>query len=120
MVKNEPHPDEMIRKNLSALRQLRFFCHFPFLTMFLLVPGSQLLSPVTREYLSGVYALVFLWAVFGFFLSFRIRFYPCPRCGKKFHAREDSEGKFSWLAYNDFARQCMNCGLQLNGRNVDV
>lgn len=61
--------------------------------------------------------VLFAWAVLGFLLGFVVRAYPCPRCGKKFHHRQNGSGAFRTWVYNDFARSCMHCGLKLDGSN---
>lgn len=107
-----------ISEKLSGLRMLRFASHFPWLAVFVI--GFSLVTlPISwKHFVLPFFHGFFIWAVVGFFLSFRIRPFPCPRCGEKFHYRKYGKGVFSPYAYNDFARKCMHCDLKIDGSNI--
>ena len=113
-----PKSPAEIQEKLRSLRLLRFICHFPWLMVFLLGASFLVVPPHIKHTVMPIYQLFFFWAFVGFFLSFFVRPFPCPRCGEKFHFKRYSTGLFSRWAYNDFARKCMHCGLKLDGSNL--
>ena len=113
-----------IQKKLGNIRKLRFFCHMPFLLIFgigLTKVGLNLFQPdaakaiFDNSVLLFFVKLIFVWLFAGFFVGILIRRQKCPRCGDYFHSRKNG----SYFFYNDLARKCLNCGLKLDGSNVD-
>ena len=111
--------EEALRK-LRVLRFMRFVGHVPLLSVFVvggLLALARWASPQlgaaiwSHALFQAAWALLWLFAIFGFFLSFLLPGAKCPRCGKEFHFRR--RGLF-YLA-NEFSRACMNCGLRLDG-----
>jgi hypothetical protein len=109
---------EQIRTKLKSLRMLRVASHFPWLMVILLGLVYVILPAGGRQFILPIYQLFFFWAAAGFFLSYLIRRYPCPRCGERFHYRRRGERFLSLYPYNDFATKCMDCGLKLDGSNA--
>ena len=69
------------------------------------------------------YQISFFLGIFGFFMSLVKSHVKCPNCEKMFNRREKSREiagmNFSTWVFNVFTRKCMNCGIMLNGRNVN-
>jgi len=113
-----------IQQELRKIRRLRFFCHTPFFVIFgvgLTKVGLSLFQPDSAKTIFDnsvvlfIWKLIFIWAFAGFFVGILIRRQKCPKCGDYFHNRRNG----SYFFYNDLARKCLNCGLKLDGSNVD-
>lgn len=112
------HSAEEIQARLRSLRRLRLTCHFPWLAVILVGLLYAILPPGGQAAVLPLYQFFFFWAAVGFFLSYLIRRFPCPRCGERFHYRRPGERFLSLYPYNDFATKCMDCGLKLDGSNA--
>ncbi|MDH3320978.1 MAG: hypothetical protein OEO84_14995 [Betaproteobacteria bacterium] len=109
---------EDIRSRLRSLRMLRAACHFPWLAVIIVGLIYAVLPSGRKALVLPAYQFLFFWAAAGFFLSYLIRRFPCPRCGERFHYRRPGQRFLSLYPYNDFASKCMDCGLKLNGSNA--
>jgi hypothetical protein len=47
--------------------------------------------------------VAFLWILGTFYVSLRLSFFRCPRCGKPFFS--------TWIYHNSLSRKCLHCGL---------
>ena len=104
-----------IEIELENLRGLRKLCHAPLAVML----AAFVLSFVLPDSMAPLIKLIGFACVAAFFAtffySFKINGFVCPRCNQKFHVKRSNGG---WYSYNLFARQCLNCGLLLNGGNA--
>jgi len=71
--------------------------------------------PGVFEAVRFVYLIGFwcFWA-FGVIALFYLAFVPCPRCRRPFHKKREG----GYYAVNHFTRECLNCGINLNGPYV--
>jgi hypothetical protein len=107
-----------IKARLRSLRMLRFAIHFPWLAVILVGIIYAVLPSSAKAVVLPFYQFFFFWAAAGFFVSYLIRRFPCPRCGERFHYRRPGQRFLSLYPYNDFATKCMDCGLRLDGSNA--
>jgi hypothetical protein len=113
---------------LARIRRMRWLSHFPL--FFLLVVA--VLETILRSFLPTVgepiwqsaifqtaWKLLWIAAVMAFFLGFVVRAMKCPRCKLPYHYNYDAyrAKKLSWRV-NEFSRECLHCGLRLDGSNV--
>ena len=115
----ENEHEELLRR-LRIIRFLRFFGHVPFLSVFVVAGTLGLIRWIfpqlgdaiwTHSVFQAMWMLLWVLAVFGFFLSFLLLGIRCPRCHKKFHFKRTGHLRST----NEFSRSCMNCGLSLKG-----
>jgi hypothetical protein len=92
------------KRNLTLLLIAQFLGIIPFLT---------LVAFIDRKVFSAtslVMPAAWVWGLWYISTAFRLRIFPCPRCGKNFLG-----GMFTWYrnprAYL-FGRECFYCGLR--------
>jgi ribosomal protein L37AE/L43A len=108
-----------IRAELKGLKRLRLICYGPILGAFILILISALLSKWVKIEFGPIKIMLFVGIMYGFFKRHSIRKFECPFCGKNFHTRRHGNGLLSPYSYNDLTPKCMNCGLELNGGNIN-
>lgn len=84
-----------------------FFGSFPFLA---------LVASINRKLFSSIslmFPAALIWAALYMFVAFRLRVFPCPRCGKNFFAGIFHNPADLLTRPNAFlGRECVHCGLQ--------
>jgi hypothetical protein len=128
---------EKIRKGLGPVRVLRSMAIYGLLVPIVLTAVIVLAHKVSGGgmsfMVSGASWTHWFWdAVFytfaaGAFFSLLNLARVCPRCGKGFFKREGYHPKKSrrstepriGFGINTFARSCLNCGLRLDGTNIE-
>ena len=109
---------EQIELGLSRIRFRRRLSHLPFAIFFATGLLSGLLGLIVPSAIHDLWQntlFKFLIAPFAFgsitALVVPVLGLKCPRCGNYFHAGQRYR--------NDFTRKCLNCGLRLDGGNID-
>ena len=117
VIGNRPPSDEEIRAGLAKIRRRRLVANGPFGVVAcagIIAIIVQYISPSVFHQIMEIGLFQVLLAPF-IFACFPAVFVPlvglkCPRCKNYFHAR-----KYYW---SPFARECFNCGLRLDGKNI--
>lgn len=135
---SEMESREKILKGLGPVRWLRsaglFALLFPVLLTLSFVIANKISPGSTAFLVSGAswthrfWSLLFYTFAAGAFLLFVNLARVCPRCGEGFFKRQGwqpkksrSIGKGSGFGFNvnTFSRKCLNCGLKIDGSNID-
>lgn len=108
-----------IRAELKRVKRLRFICYGPFAFTFVLYLTNALVSRWVKIDFGPIEFILFIWVVYGLLRSYSVGKFECPLCGNKFHSRRYGNGFLSLSRYNNLTKKCMNCGLELNGSNIN-
>jgi len=87
-------------------------------SLFFIGLASGMLMVVSSVQISGIFQIVWCALIaatlLGYGLIAVLMAMNCPRCGKRFHSRNDH----GMSSFNSFAQECMNCGLRLDAKNA--
>jgi hypothetical protein len=104
---------------LKKLRRLRFYGNFPILAFIILAVLNVIAPDFIKPLVSLLLGAAVIWFFLTFFMNFKIYFYRCPRCNERFHLRPLNRETKMVHFYNPFTQKCLNCGLQIDGSNIE-
>lgn|GEM_PF-3065846 len=93
------------KRNLTLLLVAQFFGIIPFLTLVAFIDRKVFLAT------SLVMPAAWMWGLWYISTVFRLRIFPCPRCGKNFFGNIP-DWSFFTKPRAFFGRECVNCGLR--------
>ena len=104
---------------LEKLDRIRFAKYWTDIPLLVFLITAVCFFILKEFHVEGWFKSFYQMSFFLFFLGFAMLFVQenikCPNCGKKFNVKINGSSYFR----NLFSRKCMNCGLRLNGKNVD-
>lgn len=101
--------------SLKLTRILRWVAYGGFFSIFVVVPLRLLVSDRVNGSLEILSQISWVIAFVGFFLQFVVDARRCPLCGKRLFIWR---GGAKWFK-NPFSSKCLNCGLRLDGSNLE-
>ncbi|OOZ38857.1 hypothetical protein BOW53_13960 [Solemya pervernicosa gill symbiont] len=105
-----------LAEGLGRIRQTKSLTDYPLLIFTVCVVVFFVLKKLNLEaWFKPIYQLSFVLAILGFIMLFVQESIKCPNCGKKFNVKING---YSFVR-NLFSRKCMNCGLKLDGSNIE-
>ena len=108
-----PMPAEEIRRFLAVRRVLLVIVIGGFYGAVALGLGLWLASGQPVVQTTAYFAAMVIAGAAATLGGYLLRIAHCPRCGKLFSVRAGGKGR------NNFTTQCMNCGLRLDGSNIN-